>query len=457
MESEAAEPQGEHTDEWIEWWFAADLIEHGHTDVVRRLAAAGDGFCAVVLAYDSAAAGDQESALAVLEPFVADGWWGAIETAACVLSDAGRGDEAVALCLPSVENGVHRTVKFVADLLLRHGRGDEAFALVLPRIAEVFYLHELVTVSAGLGRDEEVLAILDTWVDPRARDCTCGRGCGTDRPAGLIATVLERQGRIDEAVDLLQEYVHRRGSTSVNVVEQLAGVLARHDRHVELRALIDGYGKEYAARRFALHLESVGDVEGARAVLEPLAAGGNRNPSMYLAEILIRAGHGDEALDVLRRALPADPECLLDWWADLSVERGRVDEALAVVDEMIQGPYGLTESLHGARLCLLVHAGREAEAIEAVFARSEDEWQGADAVAETLAAVGRTDQAVEVLERARDREYFHSQMATFMLREGRVEEALSILPRAMDRQLHRPYKLAIRTVRSAIPASCART
>jgi hypothetical protein len=129
---------------------------------------------------------------------------------------------------------------------------------VLPRVAEEFYLSKLVTISAGLGRDDEILATLDAWVDPRARDCTCGRGCGTDRPAGLIATVLERQGRIDEAVEPLQEYVHRHNSTSVNVVEQLAGVLARHGRHDELRALIDGYGKEYAANQFALHLEVSG-------------------------------------------------------------------------------------------------------------------------------------------------------------------------------------------------------
>jgi hypothetical protein len=208
--------------------------------------------------HESAAAGDVESALMVLEPFVGDGWWGATQTAACVLSDAGCGGEAVALCLPFVEKGVYRTITFVAELLLRHGRGDEAFALVLPRVAEEFYLSKLVTVSAGLGRDDEVLATLHAWVDPRARDCTCGRGCGTDRLAGLIATVLERQGRIDEAVDLLREYVHRHNSTSVNVAKQLAGVLARDGRHDELRALIDGYGREYAARQFALHLEASG-------------------------------------------------------------------------------------------------------------------------------------------------------------------------------------------------------
>lgn len=432
----------EHADEWIPWWFAADLIEYGHADVVRRAVEAGDGFCAVVLAYESAAAGDPESALAVLEPFIGDGWWGAIETAACVLSNAGRGDEAVALCLPSVENGDYRTISFVAELLLRHGRGDEAFALVLPRIAESFYLNKLVTVSAGLGRDEEVLAALDAWVDPSARDCTCGRNCGTDRPAQLIAAVLERQNRIDEAVDLLQEYVHRRNSTSVNIVEQLTKLLARHGRHVELRALIDGYGRIDAAKQFALHLESVGDVGGALAMLTPLAAGGDRNPSVYLAETLIRAGRADEALDVLHRALPKDPECLLSWWLELMVEHCRVDEALAVVDELAQGPFGLTEQLYGARLCLLVHAGRDEEAIQALSAQSENEWEGAGVVGETLAAVGRADRALEVFEQARDQKYFQTQIATTMAHQGRVEEALAVVPRDKDRQLRRPYKLA---------------
>jgi len=125
-------------------------------------------------------------------------------------------------------------------------------------------------------------------------------------------------------------------------------------------------------------------------VLAPLAAGGNRNPSVYLAEILIRAGQDDGALEVLRRALPKDPECLLSRWRELTVERGRVDEALAVVDELAQGPHGLTENLYDERLCLLVHAGREEEAIQAVSERSEDEWEGAEVVGEALAAMGRS-------------------------------------------------------------------
>jgi tetratricopeptide (TPR) repeat protein len=253
--------------------------------------------------------------------------------------------------------------------------------------------------------------------------------------------VLERLGRVDEAVDLLQEKVHHRNSTSTNIVEQLADVLARHGRHDELRALINGYGKEYAAKRFALHLESIGDVEGALALLEPMAAGGARNASVYLAETLIRAGLGEEGLAVVRRALPGDPECLLSWWRELMVERGRAEEALAVVDEMAQGSYGLTENLYGERLCLLVHAGREEEAIQAVAARSDDEWEGAEMVGDALVAVGRIDQALEVFERARDRKYFQTQIATLKARQGRVEEALAVLPREKGRQLIRPYTL----------------
>lgn len=409
--------------EWISWPFAAEMIQHGHIEVVRRLAEAGDGFCAVVLAYEYAAAGDPEAASAMLEPFVVDGWWGAIQTAACVLSDAGRGDEAVALCLPSVENGGYRTITFVAELLLRHGRGDEAFALMQARIADEFYLNKLVEVSAGLGRDEEVLAMLDEWA---------GRGCRTGRPVALMATVLERQGRVDEAVDLLQD---------ANIVRQLAGVLARQGRHDEVHALIEGYGKEYAAKELALHLESVGDVEGAIAVLEPGAADGHRNYSVYLAELLIRIGRVDGAIAVVRRALPLDPECLLDWWRRLMVEHSRVAEALAIVDELAQGPHGMTERLYGEWLCLLVHAGRKDQALRKVVARPEGEWDGAEVVAETLAELGRIDEALDVYERYCDPQYNKYQIASLLVLQGRVEEALAVVPRDKDRELRRPYTL----------------
>ena len=133
----------------------------------------------------------------MIAPLAADGLWGAVRAAGCLLDESGRVDVAIAMYQPALDASNLSAVDFVARMLARHGRGDE--------------------------------------------------------------------------------------------VQHLADVLARHNRHDELRALIDGYGKEYAAHRFALHLESVGQVEGAITLLAPMAADESRNPSSFLAGILVRA------------------------------------------------------------------------------------------------------------------------------------------------------------------------
>lgn len=89
----------------------------------------------------------------------------------------------------------------------------------------------------------------------------------------FVARMLARHGRGDEAFAMVLPHASDQfyARLLVDVSDDLADVLARHDRHDELRALIDGYGKEYAAHRFALHLESVGQVEGAITLLAPMA------------------------------------------------------------------------------------------------------------------------------------------------------------------------------------------
>jgi thioredoxin-like negative regulator of GroEL len=313
--------------------------------------------------------------------------------------------------------------------------------MVLPHASDQFYARLLVDISDGLGHDDEVIAVLDDYADSLAKPCDCGRRCGSWQAEELIAAVLERQGEIESAIRLLQGNVHRHNSTNVNVVQHLADVLARHDRHDELRALINGYGKEYAAHRFALHLESVGDVEGAIAVLAPMAADGNRNPSSFLAGILLRAKRTDEAIDVLTRALPRDPECLLSSWREIMVKHGRTEEALTIVEQLASEPQGLTERLYEARVCLLAVCGRGEQALQEVTARSADEWNAAEEVSYALSAVGQLDLAVKVLE-VGFREGDHQEpMALLMSQQGRIDDALAMLPRTRDMNLYIPPAL----------------
>ncbi|MGM0348075.1 hypothetical protein [Streptomyces sp. Adlamb9] len=77
-----------------------------------------------------------------------------------------------------------------------------------------------------------------------------------DNAVELLATVRERQGRVDEAIALLRT----REITSANDRDQLADLLARHERVGELReyAVSDPTGD--AARCLAEYLEERGDV-----------------------------------------------------------------------------------------------------------------------------------------------------------------------------------------------------
>lgn len=385
--------------------------------------------------------GDDERALEMVEPLVADGLWGAIRAAGCILDACGRVAEAIAVYQPALESTNLSAVDFVARMLARHGRGEEAFAMVRPHANDLSQVRLLVEISDGLGRDEEVIALLGDYADSVAKCCDCGRRCGNWQVEELLAVVLERRGEIDRAIDLLNGNVHRHDSTNVNVVQHLADVLARHGRVGELRALINGYGKEFAAFRLARHLENTGDIEGAIAVLAPMAADGDRNPSSQLAGILVRAKRIDAAIDVLTCALPKAPECLLRYWQDLMVDHGRAEEALVIVEKLASGSQKLTEPLYEARVCLLAVCGRGEQALQEVAARPADEWNAAEEVSYALSTVGQLDLAVKVLEpgfRAGDHQ---EPMALLMSQQGRIGEALAILPRTRDMNLYIPPAL----------------
>ncbi|MBR7834557.1 tetratricopeptide repeat protein [Actinospica durhamensis] len=411
-------------DGWIAPHHIDVLIEHGHVREVQRLAEEGDWYCARAIAARHAARGRHEDALALLTPFADTGWWYAVESIAELLADSGRADEAIELAVGHAESGDRAAVNYAAELLARDGRVDEAFALLRPRIRHWCHAQALVRISDGLGRDEQVLEELREFAaaaPPRERW----------RAAQLRATVLERSGRVDDAVAALQQQVHVQHVTFVNIVEHLADLLARHGRHEELRALIDGHGGDQAAYRLAGHLEQAGDVDGAMELLEPLAASGRPNPSVLLAELLVRAGRADEALSVLRRALVGGEEdWLLHTWAELMAASGRTEEALTVLDELADGPFGMTWELFEQRLGLLAAGGRIGQAVQELREHPRSgEWYATWRLSELLAADGRDEEALEVLESGPDHSMSTDLRARLLIGRGRAEEAVAMLRR----------------------------
>ncbi len=120
----------------------------------------------------------------------------------------------------------------------------------------------LVEQSAGEGRDEEIAALLRDRIDPDV---------WKSDPVAVtaLAAVLERQGRVDEAADLLEFHADLGAVFLVDHHDELARLLVRHGRTERLRALIGGCGGAEAAAAAAGETARRGDVDGAVELLRP--------------------------------------------------------------------------------------------------------------------------------------------------------------------------------------------
>ncbi|MFD7403635.1 tetratricopeptide repeat protein [Streptomyces sp. NPDC059866] len=400
---------------WTPPWLVSLLVEHGHLDVVRERAGF-DWYCARALAGEV----PLEDALVLLRPYADSGWWAAADAVSELLEACGRTDEAVALVRPHAEGGERLAVRRLAELLARQGRTGEVIALLGPGIEDWYLADALVELTEGCGRDDEVLALMP---DP-GRECR-GRCHDDAGDAGRRAKLLERMGRVDEAVELLHGFVLRDNVRYVNVAEQLADLLARRGREAELREFVAGDGTDHAAYRLAEWLSERGLVDEAADVLRPFADGGSPNARWKLADLLKRNGRVDEAIEALRPepGTGADDWIVRELWT-LMADHGRADEAVAVLDEIIAGS-GDEEELLLQRIWLLDHCGRTEQAIAELRALHE---AGADYLAHHLAHLltdaGRLDEALTLL-RPHTR-HPHS-AAELMIRQGRVKEAVTLL------------------------------
>ncbi|MGW7140285.1 tetratricopeptide repeat protein [Streptomyces xanthophaeus] len=409
------------------------LVECGHLDLVVQAAdKRGDWFCARVAVRELCATEEFERAWAVMKPFAETGWLPAVSAGANILLRWGRVEEALALARPAGATWkVGEVCRAYADVLAKAGRVDEAITVLEPHLVERRVLPSLVEMTEGQGRDERVLELLAPLAEEARRVQAEGRSSALWRALDLQAEVLERSGRVEEAIRILGADVAARRYGPQNTVESYAELLARHGRIEELRqAATSGHARE-ALPPLVRALEDAGRAREAETMLREFIATTDypRHCQSLLMHLLAGQKRIDEAVEVVRPTFEDPWDDLLQPAVLMLAENGLHERALRLLDE--RSPEFLEEALHWVpsnRWWLMGESGRCREAIAEVEAMPGlDAFERDTTIASLLAQDGRPDEAIELL-RSHAGLGAATDLAELLIRQNRAAEAIAAIP-----------------------------
>ena len=243
-------------------------------------------------------------------------------------------------------------------------------------------------------------------------------------PVEALAGLLERAGRLDEAAVLWRRLAERDDTFAMGALAEVLERAGRLDEAIELwqrlAAKPDDVYATGAVDALAGLLGRAGRVDEAIEVLLPAAERGDADAMQELADLLARAGRSGEAERWLRRSVERGDDDAMQELAGLLERAGRVDEAVEVLLPAAERDDDAMQELAG----LLERAGRVDEAVEVLLPAAERDDDAMQELAGLLERAGRVDEAVEVLLPAAERDDDAMQeLAGLLERAGRSGEA----------------------------------
>jgi tetratricopeptide (TPR) repeat protein len=409
------------------------LLARGHGNEVAYQASRGEWFCARAQAGLLIADSRPDEAADVLGPYIATGSWPVAEFAAVLLEQAGRLDEALELVHTHARVRGQDALALYARILARHSRAEEAFSLLAPHVRDRTLAEAMVEIAGIADRDAHAARLLEAEIAADERGAS-RRPIDAWLPHDphaqrLLAVVHERQGRIQDAIDLLRTRDH----TPVNGRDLLADLLARHGLIDELRAYARGDSHGHATQQLAEALEERGEIDQAIAVYrEPAASPARqRHAAVHLAQILARHGRGEEAIAGLAAfshspAAHGADESVDAALCDLYIQQHRAADGLAYLDK-VAPRYDAQDWDHlRLRLKLMAAAGQREEAVAKARAHPDaSTGPVAACIARLLADAGRIEEAVCVLEQSTPAD--RSLWARYLIELTHVKQAIAVL------------------------------